>query len=263
MKFEYIGVQRDGGRLEVTINRPSKLNALSRGVMEELVSLLEPLVEERDGVHGMLFTGAGEKAFIAGADISEMRPMGPEEGAHFGRLGQRVPSLLEDVPFPVIACVNGYALGGGCEMALGCDFVYATANARFGQPEVKLGLIPGFGGCVRLIEAVGPGLAKEMIYTGRQVSAAEAKQMGLVSRIFETKAELLEGARETLDAIAANSADAVALCKRSIVALPGKSRDERMSVENDAFRHAFTTDDMREGTEAFLAKRKPSFPSAE
>ena len=164
MTYSYLKIHRHDNIVTLTIDRPDKLNALSEAVLCELERCLGDLVHEPLGtVRGLILTGAGQRAFIAGADIASMHAMSPEAGAEFGRLGQRVTCLLEALPYPVIACVNGYALGGGCEMAMACDYIYATSNAVFGQPEVNLGLVPGFGGCVRLARFVGVGRAKEMI----------------------------------------------------------------------------------------------------
>src|SRR4051812_10467120 len=164
----------------VTVNRPRARNALSSQVLTELLEVCSTL-GENPAVAGIVLTGAPGPAFVAGADIREMAALDPEEGTRFGALGQEVTRALERLPVPVNACVDGYALGGGCELALACDFVYATPKAVFGQPEVLLGLIPGFGGCVRLRRQVGPGRARELIFTGRHVDAAEAQRIGLVT----------------------------------------------------------------------------------
>jgi enoyl-CoA hydratase len=243
------------GVLTITVTRPEARNALSIRTLTELRHVLSGTPPR----HGIILTGAAGPAFIAGADIREMAAMTPEQGEEFGRLGQEVTRLLEDVPVPVVACVDGYALGGGCEMAMACDFVYATGKSVFGQPEVLLGLIPGFGGCVRLQRLVGPGRAREMIYSGRRVDAEEAHRIGLVNRVFETREEMVDAARLVLAEIAANSPVAVSLCKAAINAAAGRTVSAGLDVELDAFRQAFTSADMAEGTAAFLAKRKPAF----
>jgi enoyl-CoA hydratase len=166
---------------------------------------------------------------------------------------------LEGLPVPVIACVDGYALGGGCELALACDFVYATPKAVFGQPEVLLGLIPGFGGCVRLPRLVGPARARELIFTGRHVDAAEAQRVGLVTELFDSREAMLAGARATITAVSRNSRDAVALAKEAVNAGRGRAVADALKLELSAFRAAFTSPNMREGTGAFLAKREPVF----
>jgi enoyl-CoA hydratase len=261
MDFETLIVDTFDGIMTVTVNRPQARNALSVRTMTELKWLLVSLAaDSRYAVRGVLLTGAGDRAFIAGADIREMAVMTPDEGEAFGRLGQEITQLLEDLPVPVIACVNGYALGGGCEMAIACDYIYATENALFGQPEVALGLIPGFGGCVRLQRYVGPARAKEMIYTGRKVGAPEALRIGLVNRVFPTPLAMLDAAAESLGEIARQSPVAVSLCKQTINAANGRQTAAALEIETAAFRRAFSTDDMREGTEAFLAKRSAKFP---
>ncbi len=253
MDYRTLVVDVCDGITTVTMTRPEARNALSGRTLAELRHLL-------GGLHTpLILTGAPGPAFVAGADIREMAAMTPGEGEAFGRLGQSVTTALESVPVPVIACVDGYALGGGCELALACDFVYATEKSVFGQPEVSLGLIPGFGGCVRLQQQVGPALARELIYSGRQVEAAEAQRIGLVNRLFADRDGLLAGARQTLASIARNSPSAVALCKATINAARGQDVRAGLEAELGAFRRAFTTPDMREGTAAFLAKRTPAF----
>jgi enoyl-CoA hydratase len=253
--YQNLVLDEQDGVLTVTVNRPPARNALSQATLTELRHLLSNL----DGPRGVLLTGAEGPAFIAGADIREMAAMTPEEGEVFGALGQEVTRLLEQLPVPVVACVDGYALGGGCEMALACDFVYATGKAVFGQPEVLLGLIPGFGGCVRLFRRVGVARAREMIYSGRRVDADEAHRIGLVNHLFDTREEMFTAARLVLADIAANSPAAVAACKSAINAADGLNVGTGLRVELDAFRQTFTTADMREGTSAFLAKRTPVF----
>ena len=245
----------------ITINRAQALNALSRQTLSELKALLETLAAASfDDLRGVVITGSGERAFVAGADIREMAQMTPEEGEDFGRLGQHVTELVESLPVPVIACVNGFALGGGCELAMSADFIYCTENAVFGQPEVALGLIPGFGGCVRLQRYVGPGYAKDLIYSGRKIEATEALRIGLVNATFATKEEMLAAAGSWLHKAAASSAVAVALCKETINASAGRTTEEALELERTAFRRAFESEDMRAGTGAFLAKRPAVFP---
>ncbi len=208
MRFKTLRIDRSEFILTVTIDRPDKHNALSTVVLTELAELFTKL-PGRSEVRGIVITGAGDRAFVAGADIKDMSAMSVEQGIAFGRLGQEVTELIEALPIPVIACVNGFALGGGCELAMAADFIYATEAAAFGQPEVSLGLIPGFGGCVRLIRLVGPGRAKELIYTGRSVDAAEALRIGLVNRVFATRREMMAAAAESLALIVKRSPVAV------------------------------------------------------
>ena len=242
----------------VTVDRPRARNALSSPVLTELLGVCSSLGDD-PAVAGIVLTGAPGPAFVAGADIREMAALDPDEGTRFGALGQEVTRALEALPVPVIACVDGYALGGGCELALACDFVYATPKAVFGQPEVLLGLIPGFGGCVRLRRQVGPGRARELIYTGRHVDAAEAQRIGLVTELFDNREAMLAGARATITAVSRNSRNAVALAKRAVNASRGRSVEDGLERELAAFRAAFTSPDMREGTGAFLGKREPVF----
>ncbi|MEV8440008.1 enoyl-CoA hydratase-related protein [Actinosynnema sp. NPDC051121] len=261
MDYSTLLVEEQDGVTTVTVSRPAARNALSGRVLAELDRFLSGVLVGR-APRGIVLTGAPGPAFIAGADIREMAAMTPAEGERFGLLGQRVTRLLEEVPCPVVACVDGYALGGGCEMVLACDFAYATRRAVFGQPEVVLGLIPGFGGCVRLQRLVGPAVARELIYTGRHVDASEALRLGLVNAVFDGRDEMLAAARAVLGRIAGNSATAVSLAKSAVHASNGTTVAAGLAVELDAFREAFTTDDMREGTAAFLAKRPPAFPSS-
>jgi enoyl-CoA hydratase len=244
----------------ITINRPTKLNALNIELLSELKELLlEIKKDEVFSLKGILLTGAGEKAFIAGADIAEMSDMTPSDAYTFGQLGQQVTILFETLQIPVIACVNGFALGGGCEIAMSCDFIYSTTNAIFGQPEVKLGLIPGFGGTQRLAKLVGRNRAKEIIYTGRNVSSAEALSMGLVLKSFATKDQMLEEAMKTLTSITLNSAFAVSIAKKVMNEGIDLTIVEGLQLEKRQFSSIFSSEDMREGTKAFVEKRAPIF----
>jgi enoyl-CoA hydratase len=242
----------------ITLNRPEKLNALSEAVFIELKHVFSQLKKD-SSVGGLILTGAGEKAFVAGADIKGMNQMTPAEGEKFAQFGQEITEMLESLPFPVIACVNGFALGGGCELALSADFIYCTKGAVFGQPEVNLGLIPGFGGCVRLIRYVGPGRAKELIYTGKHIGAGEAKSIGLVNAVFETRAEMLAAAEDSLRLIATKSKHAVEICKTVIGGIHGLSTADALLLERAGFRKAFEHEEKVEGVSAFLEKRKPNF----
>lgn len=257
MDYRNLLVEDVDGIVTLTVHRPTARNALSVDTLTELRDFLTATTS----IRGLILTGAPGPAFIAGADIREMAAMTPDEAEVFGGLGQEVTRLLEQVPVPVIACVDGYALGGGCEMAMACDFVYATEKAVFGQPEVLLGLIPGFGGCVRLQRMVGPAKARELIYSGRKVDAVEARRIGLVNEVFDSREDMLAAARRTLVEIAANSLVAVALCKSVVNAASGRTVADGLDIELDAFRRAFTSPDMKEGTAAFLAKRPPVFRS--
>ncbi|CAL9442327.1 Short-chain-enoyl-CoA hydratase [Actinosynnema sp. ALI-1.44] len=270
MEYSTLVVETDDdGITTLTVSRPPARNALSGLVLGELADFLSGHTTTGHTTTGhtttghtttgLVLTGAPGPAFVAGADIREMAAMTPEEGERFGALGQRVTRLLEEAPYPVVAAVDGYALGGGCELVLACDFAYATRRSVFGQPEVALGLVPGFGGCVRLPRVVGPAVARELIFSGRHVDAAEALRLGLVNAVFEDRAAVLAAARAVLRRIARNSADAVSLTKAVLNGVRGRPVTEGLAVELTAFREAFTTADMREGTAAFLAKRPPAF----
>lgn len=248
--------ERRGAVALLTLERPDVLNALDRGLLEALEARLAEVAGDA-GVRAVVLTGAG-RAFCAGADIEAMRAMDVLEAEAFSRLGHRVTAGLEALAVPTLAAVNGVALGGGCELALACDFVYASARARFGQPEVKLGLIPGFGGTSRLVRRVGPAWAKELVLSGEPVRAEEALRTGLANRVFEPD-ELLDRALETAQAIAARGPVAVRLAKRVIQ--EGQDADVRVAhaLEQHAFAEVFATRDRTEGIDAFLAKRDPEF----
>lgn len=258
--------------LTVVIHRPEVLNALSPQVISEFrevfgalrESLGLPLVEggeELDwSIRGVILTGSGGKAFIAGADISALNAMTPEQSRANTAETHELFVWIETLPVPVVAAVNGFALGGGCEIAMACDVIYASENAKFGQPEVALGIIPGFGGCVRLQQYVGVALARELIYTGRHIDALEALRIGLVSRVLPDTGALSEAARDMLHTVAQQSPAAVALAKRTIRAAQALPTDQGLAIELDAFASCFGTPDMLEGTTAFLEKRKAQFP---
>lgn len=244
----------------ITINRPTKLNALNGELLSELRDLLTELKnDDKYDLLGLIVTGEGEKAFIAGADIAEMSDMNPSDAYTFGHLGQQVTVLFETLQVPVIACVNGFALGGGCEIAMSCDFIYATENAVFGQPEVKLGLIPGFGGTQRLAKLVGRNHAKEIIYSGRNVKADEALRLGLIVRTFANKDAMMEEAVKTLKVISANSPNAVSMAKKVMNEGIDLTITEGLQLEKRQFSGIFSSEDMREGTRAFTEKRAPKF----
>lgn len=244
----------------LTINRESKLNALNTDLLNDLKDFLTELnKDEHFKVKGLIVTGAGEKAFIAGADILEMSEMTPSDAYTLGHLGQQVTLLFEGLKIPVIACVNGYALGGGLEMALSADFMLGTESSVYGQPEVKLGLIPGFGGTQRLLKLIGRNHAKELIYTGRNINAKEALSLGLILKIFPTKAEMLKEAAGMIKMMASNSSFAVSISKKLINEGGDLTITEGLQLEKRQFSAIFSSEDMREGTKAFLEKRKPTF----
>ena len=263
-EYSTLIVERRGAALVVTINRPEALNALSAAVISDLTDLVAHLRARDDpAVRGLILAGAGSKAFVAGADIREMSAMSTSELESYGVSGQALTLALEGLPIPVTAVVGGFALGGGCELALACDFIYASSGAVFGLPEVTLGLIPGFGGTVRLPRRVGFGLARELTYSARRLKADEAYRVGLVNRVFDTTEEALDAAVETIAAIAANSRTAVALAKASIAEAGSLSVADGLLRERANFVQAFDGPDSAEGRTAFLEKRAPDFPSAD
>jgi len=257
--FDTLKITQDGALAIVTINRADVLNALSSKVMTELAQAAAAIEVSTD-VRVVALTGAGEKAFVAGADIAEMADLNPVQAQAFSEMGGAVGTAIENSEKPWVAAVNGFALGGGCELAMACDFIYASDNAKFGQPEVKLGLIPGFGGTQRLARRVGVAKAKELCFTGDQISAAEALRIGLADAVFP-QAELMTKVKELAARIAANGPLAVAECKRLIHQGQSTTLDHALALEARSFGLMFATSDMREGTSAFVAKprRAPQF----
>ncbi len=241
----------------LTINRPEKLNALNAQVLAELKTLLAEIKSKK--LTGLIFTGAGEKAFIAGADIAAMSDMKASDGLAFGKLGQTVTVDIENLPFPTIACVQGFALGGGFEMALACDFIFASSKAVFGLPEVKLGLIPGFGGTQRLARRTNAAFAKELVFSGRNVTAGEALTRSIVNQVFEGQVELMTGAKAYLALVAKNSPLAITQAKLAIDQGVQTTLEQGLGIEVNSFSGLFGSYDMKEGTAAFLAKRKAEF----
>ena len=261
MDYTYLKVTSpEEGICLLTISSPKTLNALNTALLQELSHFVNELSEGKlhEKYRVLMLTGDGDKAFVAGADISEMSEMQPEEALVFAQLGSSVFRSLEDLDIPTIALVNGYALGGGCELAMACDLRIASTMARFGQPEVGLGIIPGFSGTVRLSRICGQAYAKELIYTGKTIKADEALRMGLVNAVVEPHI-LLEEALNWARRIVANGRLAVAHAKRSIVAACDLSRDEAIALENKLFSDCFSHADQQEGMHAFLEKRKPNF----
>jgi len=247
----------------VTINRAESLNALNRQVLEELAQILDKVEKSSVLVHGLILTGAEDKAFIAGADIKEMLDLSAEQAKEFSVFGQQVTLKMESLSVPIIACVNGFALGGGLEMALGADFIFCSASAVFGLPEVKLGLIPGFGGTQRLARAVGRNLARELIYTGRNVDSKEALSISLVNASFETKEAMVDAAKKVLVKMKKNSLFAIAKAKESLNKGCDIDLTEALVTEANIFGELFTSNDAKEGTMAFVEKRKPNFSHIE
>lgn len=241
----------------LAINRPKVLNALNREVMYELKRAIGEFAES-ENVSVMIITGAGDKAFVAGADIEAQYPLNPEEGRQWGLLGQEVFRLIETVEKPVIAAVNGFALGGGCELAMACDIRLASDRAKFGQPEVTLGITPGYGGTQRLPRLVGEGKAKQLIFTGKMISAVEANQIGLVEEVYAHE-ELMNEAMKMARTIAANAPIAVRYAKMQINRGLQTDIDSAVAIEAGLFSLCFATKDQKEGMGAFLEKRKAVF----
>jgi enoyl-CoA hydratase len=246
----------ENGTAIITINRPDKLNALNKDVFNDLNTVLDE-IERTDAILSAIITGAGSKAFVAGADISEFAGFSVEEGMALAKAGQTTFFRIENNRKPIIACVNGFALGGGCELAMSCHFRIASDNAKFGQPEVNLGLIPGYGGTQRLVQMIGKGRAIELLISGNMIDAATALQYGLVNYVVPQEA-LLDKAKAILALIQTKAPLAVAACIRAANAV----YDETVNgydAEVRAFGDCFGTDDMTEGTKAFIEKRKPVF----
>ena len=237
----------------ITINRPEALNALNSAVLDDLSAVLDSV--DQEAVRAIVITGAGDKSFVAGADIGEMSTLTKAEGEAFGKRGNDVFRKIETFPIPVIAAINGYALGGGCELSMSCDIRICSDNAMFGQPEVGLGITPGFGGTQRLARLVGMGMAKQMIYTARNIKADEAFRIGLVTAVY-TQEELLPAAEKMAGQIAMNAPIAVRACKKAVNDGLQVDMDKAIVVEEKLFGSCFETLDQKEGMGAFLEKRK-------
>ena len=260
MDYQHIRFERKGeegpGWVLLTIAREEALNALNSEVIGELHHAVQE-IELDDGVRAVVLTGAG-KAFVAGADIAEMADLDPRAAFAFAQRGAQLGAAIEASDVPFIAAVNGFALGGGCELALACDFIYASEKAKLGQPEVKLGVIPGFGGTQRLPRRVGVAKAKELIFTGQVIDAAEALRIGLVDRLLAPDA-LLETAAEIAEQICANGPLAIGVAKRVIHQGQSMTLEHGTELEMHSFASLFGTADQREGMSAFVEKRKPEF----
>lgn len=251
--MEFIKYDVEGMVGIVTIDRPKALNALNSTVLEELDSVINAV--DTNAVRCLIITGAGEKSFVAGADIGEMSNLSVAEGEAFGKKGNDIFRKIETLPIPVIAAVNGFALGGGCELSMSCDIRICSDNAVFGQPEVGLGITPGFGGTQRLARLVSTGMAKQLIYTARNIKADEALRIGLVNAIYP-QAELMEQAKKMAATIAKNAPIAVRACKKAINDGLDVDMDKAIAVEEKLFGTCFETYDQKEGMAAFLEKRK-------
>ncbi|PNU20187.1 crotonase [Geothermobacter hydrogeniphilus] len=257
MTFENLLYAVEDGIATVTVNRPRALNALNEATLKELICCFAGIRDD-DAVKVVILTGGGEKAFVAGADIAEMHALDAVKAGEFARLGHRMTAVIEDLSKPVIAAVNGFALGGGCELALSCDIRLASENARFGQPEVNLGVIPGFGGTQRLARLIGKGLASELLMTGDMIDAVEAHRVGLVNKIFPA-AELLPGARKMAEKIVSKGQVAIGFVKRALRDGLETDLTRACAMEADLFGLCFATADQKEGMQAFLEKRPAKF----
>ena len=257
MGYENILLERIGAVATVTVNRPKVLNALNGQTLRELAAAFDE-VEADAAIRCLVLTGAGEKAFVAGADINELAKMQPMEAKDLAFAGQQVFGRLERMTKPSIAMINGFALGGGCELALACTLRTASTSAKLGLPEVSLGIIPGYGGTQRLARIAGPGVAREWVLTGDMYSAEEAHRVGIVNRVFAPEA-LREGTMQIVDTIGKRGPVAVRLALETIRRGMNMSQPEGEIIESDMFALAATTTDMREGMAAFLEKRKPLF----
>ena len=250
---EFVTYEQDGFVGVVTINRPKALNALNSQVLEELEETFKNI--NLDDTRAVILTGAGEKSFVAGADIGEMSSLSKAEGEAFGKKGNDIFRMIETFPIPVIAAVNGFALGGGCEISMSCDIRICSDNAIFGQPEVGLGITPGFGGTQRLARIVGVGMAKQLIYTARNIKAEQAKEIGLVNAVYPQE-ELMEQAKKLATNIAANAPIAVRNCKKAINDGLDANMDDAIVIEEKLFGDCFETEDQKAAMANFLEKDK-------
>lgn len=257
MSFKNILLEKKGTTAIVTMNRPDKLNALNHETLSELEQVFTELKNDKN-VFVVIITGSGQKAFIAGADISELNKLDILSAKSFAERGQRIFNLIENLDKPVIAAVNGFALGGGCELALACHIRLVSENAKFGQPEVNLGVIPGFGGTQRLTRLINSGRAMEYILTGDMIDANEALRIGLANRIYKQE-ELLQKAEELAGKISSKAQQAIRLSVKSVNIVDEVSSKEGMNYEASLFAVSCGTEDAKEGTAAFLEKRKPNF----
>ena len=257
MTFENIIFTVENNIATIFFNRPKALNALNNALFDELNIALD-MVRDDSSIRVLILTGAGDKAFVAGADISELARMNPLQAKFFSRKGQKIFSKIEDLPIPAIAAVNGFALGGGSEAALACDFIYASEKAVFGLPEITLGLIPGFGGTQRLARLVGKNRAKEMVFTGKNIRADKALEYGIANKVCAQES-LMEEVLKTATLIAAKGKVALRAAKEVIQNGTAADLETGCRIENDGFGIAMVSEDAKEGTTAFLEKRKPVF----
>lgn len=251
--MEFINYEAEGAVAVLTINRPKALNALNSAVLDEINEAIDAI--DLDAVRALIITGAGEKSFVAGADIGEMSTLTKEQGEAFGKKGNDVFRKIETLPIPVIAAVNGFALGGGCELSMACDIRICSENAVLGQPEVGLGITPGFGGTQRLARTVGVGMAKQLIYTARNIKSAEALRIGLVNAVYPLE-ELMTAAKKMAGMIASNAPIAVRNCKKAINDGLQTDIDNALVIEEKLFGDCFETEDQKYGMAFFLDRNK-------
>lgn len=257
MSYNNLTYEVNNGIGTITFNRPKALNALNSELLGELGAVLDE-VELNEDIRVLVLTGAGDKAFIAGADISELATFNALQAKLFSKKGHEAIGKLQELSIPVIAAVNGFALGGGSEVALACDFIYASEAAKFGLPEITLGIIPGFGGTQRLPKLVGKNMAKEMIFTGKMLSAQDAKEVGLVNKVCAPEA-LMDDVMKTAGAIAAKGRTSLRAAKQAVNASMDVDLKTGCNIEIDAFSLCLASQDSKEGTKAFLEKRKAEF----
>ncbi|MGJ3402717.1 enoyl-CoA hydratase/isomerase family protein [Glutamicibacter sp. Je.9.36] len=258
-QFDTLSLSTQCSALILTVNQPKSLNALAKEVVNDLEAFLDWFEATGYEYRGVILTGAGEKSFVAGANIVQLREMDPAAALAYGRQMHAVTERLEKLQVPVIAAVNGFALGGGCELALACDFIYASETASFGQPEVNLGLVPGFGGMVRLPRRVGNAMARELVFTGRRIKSEEALRIGLANRVVPA-GELIDQAVATIEEIAKVAPTAVGNAKAAMVDMDALNTHDALLVEAQSFQQAFGTADSVEGRAAFVEKRAAVFP---
>ncbi|MCL1790595.1 MAG: enoyl-CoA hydratase-related protein [Peptococcaceae bacterium] len=258
--FENVLLEKDGRVAVLTINRPQVLNALNEQTLLDIKGAVEQFRDDEEA-DVLVVTGAGEKAFVAGADIAFMAELKPLEARKFAKLGMDIFRMIEDLEKPVIAAINGFALGGGCELAMACDFRVCHEKSKFGQPEVGLGVTPGFGGTQRLPRLVGPGMAKQLLYSGETINAQEALRIGLVNKVFPVES-LREEVMKMAQMIADKGQVSVRFCKAAVNEGMQTDIDRAMTLELDVFALCFASEDQSEGMKAFLEKRKAQFVGA-
>jgi enoyl-CoA hydratase len=257
MAYENILYEVKGGIATITFNRPKALNALNSALLSEFSQALDDIAAD-ENIRVLILTGAGDKSFVAGADISELATFNSLKAKAFAAKGHDIIDKLQQLPIAVIAAVNGFALGGGTEISIACDFIYASENAKFGQPEINLGVIPGFGGTQRLPRLIGTNMAKELIFTGRMISAAEALQLGLANKVVPQD-ELMDEVLKVAGAIASKGKASLRAAKQAVDRGMNVDLATGCKIEVDAFALCYASPDATEGTSAFLAKRKAEF----